>query len=241
MTELFVKPYAEADEQFTAPKNIECINEYHVACVLLIDTSGSLSGSPIEQLNRGLQKFKDQTVNTKMMDDEVKKTIDVAIITFGREVTLIQDFVPITDITMPVLQADGYTPLGEGLNLAMDVITNRKKVYSDFGTPYYRPWIFCITDGEPTDDYREAAGRLKDMQERNGVVGYCVGVDNFNERTMAKIFSPHRIFTLEGHDFVAMFEFLSNSLSCVRNSDPTAGRTASVELPPTMHTTTIEF
>lgn len=230
---IFITPYGEANRR----NSVEYITENHIACVLLLDTSGSMLGPGIDQLNRGLQTFKDSLVNNVSLDKIDKDTIDVAIVSFGKEVSLIQDFMPITKIDMPVLQASGPTPFGAGLNMALDLVVQRKNLYRELHTSYNRPWIFCITDGEPNDEFSTAVRRLKEMEEKRGVVGYCIGVDGFDEKAMVQIFGE-RTFVYSGLDWAPMFEFLSCSIVAGKTSIP--GTTeVTIEQPPNMHTTTL--
>jgi uncharacterized protein YegL len=113
----------------------------------------------------------------------------------------------------------------------MDMITQQKVRYNTFGVPYYRPWIFCITDGGPNDNYLEAMKRLEKLESERKVLAYCVGVNDFRKDIMRQIFAPERIFELEDCDFPALFEFVSNSLAAVRNSNEANGGTIDVDAP----------
>jgi uncharacterized protein YegL len=75
--------------------------------ILLLDTSGSMSGQPIQELNRGLAAFKEDVLR----DTQASLSVEVAIVTFG-PVRLTQDFVTIDQFTLPKLEADGVTPMG---------------------------------------------------------------------------------------------------------------------------------
>ncbi|MFM7372537.1 MAG: vWA domain-containing protein, partial [Sphaerospermopsis kisseleviana] len=105
--------------------------------VLLLDTSGSMSGQPIEELNTGLAAFKEDVLK----DAHASLSVEVAIVTFG-PVRLIQDFVTIDHFTLPKLEADGVTPMGEAIEYALDLVEKRKQTYKDNGILYYRPWVF---------------------------------------------------------------------------------------------------
>ena len=206
--------------------------EKHVACVFLLDTSGSMmQGGAIDQLNAGLRAFKEQTMNS--MDSRAKACIDVAIVSFNNTVTVVQGFTPVEDMDPRPLQAFGQTHMGAALEEGMDLITKQKKRYGSAGTPYFRPWIFCITDGAPNDDYRDAAERLKWMEENKKVVAYCVGVDNFNPEIMRQIFRPENIFGLRDCDFTGLFKFVSSSLAAVRASSDESSA-LNVQVPPSM-------
>lgn len=216
-------------------------SEKHVACVFLLDTSGSMSNNDaIGKLNEGLRIFKEQTVNDSRFDEHTKACIDVAIISFGPTVKVIQDFMPVNEMTPPTLTANGGTPMGGALNMALDMITQQKEKYNFNGTPYFRPWVICITDGEPNDSYQAAAQRLKQMEDNKKVLGYCVGVENFNKNIITNIFNSNRIFELDNLNFPALFEFFSGSLSVVRNSDAN-GSSVEVEVSKDIHKISLEY
>ena len=206
--------------------------EKHVACVFLLDTSGSMEmNNAIGQLNMGLKAFKEQTLSS--MDARAKACIDVAIVTFDSRVNVVQDFTPVEDMVVPILTAQGQTVMGEALEKGMDMITQQKNIYNYAGTPYFRPWIFCITDGGPNDNYIDAAERLKWMEENKKVVAYCVGVENFRVDIMREIFNENNIFGLKNCDFTELFKFVSSSLAAVRTSSDDSS-SIDVDAPATM-------
>lgn len=193
--------------------NVAAVNEPHIACVLLLDVSGSMEGDPIANLNQGVRAFKNQS----MLDELAKKRIDVALVTFSDTAQVIQDFTPLPETSSPSLEASGQTAMGAGLHLAMDLVEKRKGVYKEVGTPYYRPWIFMITDGEPTDDYVNAAARLKELEAGKKLMCWAVGVPGYNVDKLKGI--TQRVIELRDVDFVSIFEWLSNSMVSVSHSD----------------------
>lgn len=220
---------------------IKWATERHVACVFLLDASGSMDANDaIGKLNEGLRVFRDQTIMNPEFDEHTKACIDVAIVSFGATVQLLQDFIPVSEMIPPTLTAHGGTPLGAALNKALDMVGEQKAKYNTLGTPYFRPWIFVITDGEPNDSYADAVQRLKQVERDKGVLGYCVGVENFNRNKMVEIFNPNRVFELKNLNFPALFEFVSNSLGAVRESDPNGGGMVDVEAPKDLHLITME-
>ena len=118
-----------------------------VPVCLCLDTSGSMIGAPIAELNAGVAMF-----FQAIQEDEVAKyAAEIAIVTFGEHARKIFDSGSITRQQVPILQADGGTPLGGGVNLALDLLEARKKEYSQAGIDYYQPWLVVMTDGQPTD------------------------------------------------------------------------------------------
>ena len=239
---IFDAKYSESDDKkpanFTQFKQggaiPNAISERHVACVFLLDVSGSMmQNDAIGKLNKGMVDFGKHMLN----DGRVANVVDTAIVTFGNDVKVVQDWMPVSEMTAPVLTAKGNTPLGKALRKALEMIEDRKKVYKATGTPYYRPWIFCVTDGVPTDDWKDAAKKLKEAEDDKKVIARCVCVENdpnFSRAEIRQIFDPSRILKLEGLDFSGLFEFVSNSLSAVSKSNPSTDKTISVEVPRTL-------
>lgn len=193
--------------------NISAVNEHHVACVLLLDTSGSMSNNgAINKLNEGVRKFKEQT----MLDEIAQKCVDIAIVEFNTDAHIVQDFIPLAELEVPVLKAGGSTSLGKGLEYAMELVEKRKARYKEIGVPYYRSWIFIISDGEPTDDYTPAAVKAREMAEKNKFVCWAVGVPGYSKKALQKV--TDRLFELTDINFPTIFEWLSNSLVKVSNS-----------------------
>jgi Mg-chelatase subunit ChlD len=120
--------------------------EPRCACVLLLDTSGSMSGPPIDALNDGLKAF-EQDIKK---DGIARKRVEIAIVTFGDQgVQKVQDFVTVDEFTAPHLSVGGSTPMAGAIKLGLDMIRDRKQEYNDAGILSFRPWIFMITDGGP--------------------------------------------------------------------------------------------
>ncbi len=114
----------------------------------------------------------------------------------------------------------GGTNTSEGVNLALDEIEKRKQTYRDNGIDYYRPWLFLITDGEPTEPQEvvdRIAKRLKDADSQKKVAAFSVGVEGTDMDVLARI-SPRRPLMLKGLAFSSMFVWLSHSMSRVSRS-----------------------
>ncbi|NCJ06048.1 VWA domain-containing protein [Synechococcales cyanobacterium C] len=195
--------------------------------ILLVDTSGSMAGQPIEALNSGLSAFKDAVLK----DEQAALRVDVAIVSFG-PVQLEQDFVTVDQFTPPSLQAYGLTPMGEAIEFALDLLETRKQTYRSNGIQYYRPWVFLITDGAPNPDspWQQASQRLQDAETQRKLSFFAVGVQGADMNTLRQISPSERPpLLLKGLDFQSMFLWLSDSM--VRVSSSTVGGDM-VALPP---------
>lgn len=188
-------------------------------CVLLLDTSGSMGGAPIEALNAGLQTFCEELNK----DDLARKRVEVAIVSFDSQVKVIQDFVTADRFEAPILRAQGMTSMGTGIDQALDLIADRKFQYRNNGVTYYRPWVFLITDGEPQGEsdetVRRAIDRIRDDETGKRVAFFAVGVENANMKRLSEI-SVRAPLKLKGLNFRELFVWLSASMQRVSNSKP---------------------
>ena len=183
-------------------------------CVLLLDTSGSMAGPKIVQLNAGLQTFTDAL----RADTMAAKRVEVAVITFG-PVQVIQDFVTVDAFQPPTLVASGDTPMGAAIREAVDLITQRKASYRTNGIGFYRPWLFLITDGAPTDDVSGVLAAIREGEASKAFSFYGVGVEGADLNRLSEI-ATRQALRLKGLAFREMFVWLSNSLGSVSRSKP---------------------
>lgn len=183
-------------------------------CVLLLDTSTSMNGEPIRQLNEGLIGYKDELA----ADSLAAKRVEVAIVTFG-PVQTVQEFATAEQFHPPTLAANGDTPMGSGITHAIDLVATRKATYRSNGIAFYRPWIFLITDGAPTDQWREAAARVKEGESAKAFSFFAVGVEGANFEILQQI-SVREPLHLKGLRFRDLFQWLSNSQKSVSRSTP---------------------
>jgi uncharacterized protein YegL len=156
-----------------SPRVNESNPDPRIACALLLDTSGSMSGDPIEQLNKGFALFCDEIKG----DELAKKRAEITVITFGGEPKVEIPFTEGRDLEPRPLSAGGATPLGQALNLALGQLEAQKGAYKQAGLEYYRPWLFVLTDGVPSDaeEFTAAAARVRDAEANRRVSVFCIG------------------------------------------------------------------
>jgi uncharacterized protein YegL len=184
-------------------------------CVLLLDVSGSMQGAPIAELNAGLSLYKDELA----ADSLAGKRVEVAVVTFGGEVRTQCEFTTADMFQPPTLHATGDTPMGRAIVQAIDMLRARKGEYRNNGIMFYRPWIFLITDGGPTDDWRMAAEQVKQGEKTKAFAFFSVGIEGANFDVLRQI-SIREPLKMGGLRFRDLFQWLSNSQQSVSQSKP---------------------
>lgn len=187
--------------------------------ILLLDTSYSMSGKPIQELNRGLHQFICETA----YDEAASMSVELEIITFNSKVEIKMPFTPICNVDKnpPPLTVDGCTNLGEALDLAIKELGKRRKTYQNNGIPYFKPWVILMTDGRPTDNWQDPARRIKKMAEDKNITYLGVEIGKQVDREIMFQLMPNRnpmLATLDKLEFKKFFRWLTSSMSTLSNS-----------------------
>ena len=188
--------------------------ESRCPCMLLLDTSGSMNGKPIQQLNDGVQTLKNELIQ----DALATKRVEVAMITFG-PTSLESDFQTVDNFYPKQLTAIGDTPIGAAITMGIELVNKRKQVYKENGVGYYKPWIILITDGAPTDNWTRAAELIKEGEGKNAFAFFAIGVEGADINMLSKI-SVRSPLKLKGLMFREFFLWLSSSMKMVSSKNP---------------------
>ena len=194
--------------------------------VIVIDRSGSMSGDPIDECNKGLKLFETEVPK----DATCKARLDIAVVSFGSDTKIERDFGLIEQAPMPQLVINGSTKMVDALNVAIEILDKRKMWYRETGQNYYRPYLILITDGAPDvdQDISGISARLKMMASGKHFNFWPIAVEGANMEVMQQLSTYVKDgekgngslppMMLDGIEFVKLFKFLSNSFRKITNS-----------------------
>lgn len=185
--------------------------------------------SRIDELEKGVKLFYDA-----IRDDEVAVySAEICIVTFDDVARCVVDFSNVErQKNIPELVAHGDTAMGEGVNLALNLLERRKQEYREKGVDYYQPWLVIMTDGTPngdSDEYDRAVKRTTEMVNSNKLSIFPVAIGDETDLNALNKFSPKRnALKLDGLKFDEFFGWLSKSVS--RTSQSTPGETIKLDV-----------
>jgi uncharacterized protein YegL len=205
---LFLEQVAFGTDSFADNPEPRC------PCLLLLDTSGSMSGTPIDELNAALVGFKDELAT----DSLAMKRVEIAVVSFG-PANIENTFHTVPNFFPKNFSANGDTPMGAAIELGLGLIRQRKDEYRANGISFYRPWVFLITDGEPTDEWRSAATLVHEGENSKSFAFFAIAVKSANMNVLGQI-SVREPLKLQGLKFREFFKWLSNSMKSVSRSVP---------------------
>ena len=206
-------------------------------CIAL-NTSGSMDGKKIDELNRGVNIF----LKTIFEDEITRYSADIAILTFGGTVEKVLDFGAVEDIKLPKFLARGGTPMGEAVLEALDMLEDRKKQYQKNAVTYWQPWLVLMTDGAATDGEHAipnkvamAAEKTCDLVKNKKLTLFSIIIEPGTSDELEKFCG--KLAPLDGVKFEEFFVWLSQSVSVVSESSPGTR----LKLPDPTSWTTIEW
>lgn len=191
--------------------------EQKCLCVLVLDVSGSMTGSSINQLNDGLQEFHKDIA----ADSTAANRLEISLIEFSNTIEVLVEPSLVDNFSMPLLKTKGTTKLVDAVRIAMQKVADRKNWYKQTNQKYYRPWIILMTDGGPdTDqDVNGLSQEIKTAMASKSFHFFAVGVEGANMEVLRKLSSPEMPPSeLKGQKFGSFFQWLSSSMSSITSS-----------------------
>lgn len=196
---------------------------------LLLDTSGSMYGEPIEAVKNGVQTL----ISTLRSDPYALETAYLSIITFNSTAQQITPLTELAAIQQPSIDAGGCTVLGGALELLAKKVDSEITKTTAEVKGDWRPLVFLMTDGEPTDSITKGLEEFK--KRKFGMVVACAAGQGANVNTLKQITeNVVQLDTADSATIKAFFKWVSASISTSSKSveETSAEATTMSELPP---------
>lgn len=196
---------------------------------LLLDCSGSMFGEPIEAVKNGVQVL----ISTLRQDPYALETAYLGIITFDSNARQVTPLTELSAFQQPAIQASGCTALGEALALLAESADREVTKTTAEQKGDWKPLVFIMTDGEPTDDLSRGLAEFK--KRKWGMVVACAAGSGANTETLKKITDcVVSLDTADSATIKAFFKWVSASVSSGSMKVEEAGTEAGSlsELPP---------
>lgn len=193
----------------------------------VLDVSESMVGEPIRQMEKGIETI----VNTLRQDPSALETVYISLIAFAGKAKVIAPLVDLVSFYPPKLPLGGGTVLGEALSVLMQEIEEKvqKTTYEQRGD--WKPLVFLITDGKPTDVPDNAIQQWRDkFASRAQMVAVTLGT-NADMFALKKL--TDHLLALEGatrDDFKKFIEWVSASVRIQSQHVEQNGESAGISL-----------
>lgn len=195
---------------------------------LLIDTSGSMKGEPIEAVNAGLQTL----VSSLRRDPQALETAHLSIITFDREARLVLPLTPVAELQLPLIETpeSGPTMTGAALELVCQRVDLEVRTQSTDIKRDWKPILFIMTDGAPNDIQKYNAMVPECKKRKFAAITACAAgmkakIDTLKDLATSTV----SLDTCDGATFSQFFEWVSASISSGAQS---VGVSSHLVLPP---------
>lgn len=200
--------------------------EQKCLCVLVLDVSGSMRGSKLDSLNKGVRDFFTQIQTCDGVAETTVDQLEIAIIQYDEEVRILRDPKLLEEGELPptLTERGSLTETVMAMEEAIKLVEDRKAFYKSTGQSYYRPWIIVMTDGEPQgvkatpEDLDAIARRVAEESKNKKYMMMGIGIgENANMALLSKMVGG-KALKLDGLKFGEFFSWLSASLSVVATS-----------------------
>lgn len=189
---------------------------------LLIDTSGSMKGEPIQSVNVGLETL----LGALRSDPYALETVHLGLITFDREAKDVLPLTAVDAVQLPELSTpeSGPTHMGAALRLLVQKLDSEIIRSSSQCKGDWQPIIFLMTDGKPSD-LQEYDNQVRELKRRNirQIVACAAGARARTEPLRKLTGDVFSLDVMDSDSFRKMFTWFSGSINCNSRSVGAAG------------------
>jgi len=195
---------------------------------LLIDTSGSMKGEPIESVKVGIESM----IATLRQDPYALETVNISIITYDREVKVLLPLTPLEDLQLPNITTPDSGPTHTGA--ALEKLCEQLDAEVTLSTPDrkgdWMPLLFIMTDGHPSDImlYNQIVPIVK-KKKFASIIACAAGMKAKIEPLKQLTDQVYSLDTMDSTSFKKFFKWVSDLIEVGNKS---VGATDELVLPP---------
>ena len=195
---------------------------------LLIDTSGSMRGEPIESVKVGLESM----ISSLRYEPHALETVNLSIITFDKDVKQILPLTPLDELQLPEITVpeSGPTFTGQALKLLCEKVDQEVRLSTPEQKGDWMPLLFLMTDGKPSDIqlYQEMIPEVK-KKHFAGIIALAAGMSAKTEPLKELTDKVYSLDTQDSTSYKKFFEWVSQTVDVGNKS---IGATDDLILPP---------
>ena len=195
---------------------------------LLIDTSGSMKGEPIESVKVGVESM----IATLRQDPYALETVNISIITYDREVKVLFPLTPLEDIQLPDITTpdSGPTHTGAALEKLCEQLDVEVTLSTSDRKGDWMPLLFIMTDGHPSDVmvYNQIVPIVK-KKKIASIIACAAGMKAKIEPLKQLTDQVYSLDTMDSTSFKKFFKWVSDLIEVGNKS---VGATEDLVLPP---------
>ena len=195
---------------------------------LLIDTSGSMKGEPIESVKVGIESM----IATLRQDPYALETVNISIITYDRDVKVILPLTPLEDLQLPNITTpdSGPTHTGAALEQLCHQVEQEVTLSTTERMGDWMPLLFIMTDGHPSDImvYNKVVPEVK-KKKFASIIACAAGMKAKIEPLKLLTDQVYSLDTMDSSSFKTFFKWVSDLIEVGNKS---VGATDDLILPP---------
>lgn len=196
---------------------------------LLIDVSYSMSGEPLNAVQSGVEKLATEL----RRNPHALETAYLSVLTFADEAQVDVELTELPMFQAPTFKTRGMTSLGKGLKLLGERITQEVNKSTPDQKGDWKPLVFIMTDGGPTDNWRDGLNDFK--KAKTGVVVACAAGEGADTSVLKEI-TPNvvKLATADEDSIGEFFKWVSASVGISSTKVESSGQETDNfgELPP---------
>ncbi|MER6432630.1 VWA domain-containing protein [Streptomyces sp900105245] len=150
---------------------------------MVCDESGSMAGGGVDAINKALPELHQEISTNPSVADKTR----FALIGFSTQASVLQPLADLSELTqLPSLTAGGVTSFGSAFRLLKNTIERDVADLKADGHDVYRPVVFFLSDGIPTDEgWRADLKELNSFRYAPKIIAF--GIDDAERATITEV------------------------------------------------------